>query len=171
MGVPFGVTMEISSPEAFVKPPFYEDGLLFGCTHCGACCKQKESHVFLTATDFRRLAEHLELTDEEFFLEYCQPVDRCLATRVSLVAEEDGACIFLSEDGCDVYEARPRQCRHFPFWQQNLLDRTTFEGVAQHCPGLGQGTLCTGADIKARLLAEEQEPLLDLSESDPTSAE
>ncbi len=46
--------------------------------------------------------------------------------QLSLMEHSDGRCIFLKEDGCAFYEARPEQCRNFPHtWR-----------VAEGCPAL-----------------------------------
>ena len=44
---------------------------------------------------------------------------------------------------CSVYEARPMQCRTWPFWKVNLASRQAWESVkkATPCPGMGSGTL------------------------------
>lgn len=46
--------------------------------------------------------------------------------QLSLAEYPDGRCIFLGEDGCEFYDARPEQCRNFPHtWR-----------VSSGCPAL-----------------------------------
>jgi Fe-S-cluster containining protein len=40
----------------------------------------------------------------------------------------EDACAFLDGARCTVYEARPTQCRTFPFWKENLRRRGSWEG-------------------------------------------
>lgn len=138
--------------------------LSFECTRCGDCCRKASGDLFLTAPDLRRIAEHLELTDEEFFLDYCEVVDLGLATRVSLVADESGACVFLGDQGCEIYEHRPLQCKTFPFWASNLTDADAWQSAGKDCPGIDQGRVWSPQEIAECVLRREQEPLLDVSD-------
>lgn len=140
-----------------------ESGLRFECTRCGACCRRDDGHLFLSAVDLRRLAEHLTLSDEEFFLQYCEIVDVRLAQRVSLAADPDGRCVFLDGNRCAVYEHRPLQCRSFPFWASNLADTEAWNSVGQVCPGVNQGRLWPSQELEEILERSEQEPLIDVS--------
>jgi Fe-S-cluster containining protein len=99
----------------------------FKCTGCGECCRWGGS-VLLNDTDIARLAIHLDLTEEEFIEKQTRiaPNRRQLA----LLDQSDGSCAFLKGDRCSVYEARPLQCRSFPYaWS-----------VAQGCPELDRLT-------------------------------
>jgi Fe-S-cluster containining protein len=115
--------------------PWYKKGLKFACTHCNRCCTV-EGNVWVTRREAQRLAEHLELSLEEFGRRYLRLVDG----RNSLTERSDGACVFWDE-GCTVYEARPEQCRTFPFWKENLTTRGAWERVAYDCEGIGEGRL------------------------------
>ncbi|MBN1612517.1 MAG: YkgJ family cysteine cluster protein [Polyangiaceae bacterium] len=144
--------------------PFYAAGLRFSCTRCGDCCRRPSGHLFLSAADLRRLARALRLSDEEFFLAYCEVVDVELAQRVSLVATEDDSCVLLGDQGCTVYEHRPLQCRAYPFWGTSLVDAKAWDAVAASCPGVGGGWLWSKECIEQWLHRREQEPLLDVGE-------
>lgn len=140
-------------------------GFRFDCTQCGACCQREAGHLFLSALDLRRLAEHLSLSDEEFFLQYCEIVDVRLAQRVSLAAESDGRCVFLDGSRCSVYEQRPLQCRTFPFWSSNVVDAETWNRAGQDCPGINQGRVWPLHEIEQILECSEREPLLDVADT------
>jgi hypothetical protein len=51
---------------------------------------------------------------------------------------------------CTVYEARPRQCRTWPFWDSNLKRPEDSRHTCQVCPGSGQGKLHSIEVIEAQ---------------------
>ncbi|MFZ5798234.1 MAG: YkgJ family cysteine cluster protein [Desulfobulbus sp.] len=84
------------------------------CNYCpGYCCYRLEgSMLLLSATDINRLARHLRLSDGEIRRRY-------LENKNTFKVKEDGSCIFQAPDRmskrCTVHEARPDQCRNFPY--------------------------------------------------------
>lgn len=84
----------------------------FKCSGCGECCRWTGS-VLLCDSDISRLANYLELSEQEFIDRHTRlaPNRRQLA----LLDQSDGSCAFLDGDRCSIYEARPEQCRTFPF--------------------------------------------------------
>lgn len=123
--------------------PWYDDGLRFRCSGCGACCRV-EGHVWVDKTAIRRLAEHLALALDEFGRRYLRRVGR----RYSLVEKPNHDCVFW-DDGCTVYEARPPQCRTFPFWRENLADPAAWAEAGEDCRGIGHGRLYPAAEVGA----------------------
>ncbi len=75
---------------------------------------------------------------------------RQVGTRESLVEYSDGDCIFLDPQkrNCLVYEARPIQCRTWPFWDSNLESQDTWEQAAENCPGCNRGPVYPLAHIE-----------------------
>ena len=79
---------------------------------------------FLTDADIKELAGHLAMNEVDFIAQYTRLASN--RAQLSLKDQADGSCIFLDGDMCEVYEARPLQCRSFPAaWQ-----------VRQGCPEL-----------------------------------
>jgi Fe-S-cluster containining protein len=126
-----------------MKRPWYADGLRFECTRCGDCCRGEPGFVWVDREEARRLAALLGLPVKQFRERFCRRV----SDRTSLKERPNWDCIFW-DGGCTVYEARPRQCRTFPFWSQNLTDRNEWEYVKSRCPGCGKGRLHTLAEIR-----------------------
>ena len=116
------------------KNRFYADGLNFECTGCGNCCKLAGGFVYVTDTEIRNLAELLSLSLSDF-------TDRYLETHDGrdVLRSNAEACVFLKDNACSVYGARPMQCRTFPFWAVNLKSLYRWKIIALECEGLGRG--------------------------------
>jgi len=80
--------------------------------------------VLLTEEDITRLSVSTGLSEEKFIERYT--VLAANRRELSLSEYPDGCCVFLEENGCEFYDARPAQCRDFPHsWR-----------VAEGCPAL-----------------------------------
>jgi Fe-S-cluster containining protein len=126
--------------------PWYRDGLRFACTGCGACC-HGPGYVWVDRAEIEALARFLELDGDAFGRRYLRRVDG----RLALVDGPNEACIFW-RDGCRVYAARPRQCRTFPFWSDNLRSKAAWNRVAAESPGVNQGRLYSRQEIEHLLV-------------------
>ena len=104
-----------------MKKPF--NFAKFVCTQCGDCCRWP-GYVHLTYEDIRLMAAELNLQEEVFIEQYTRLSPN--RSQLALRDQADGSCIFLQENQCTVYQARPLQCRSFPkAWQ-----------VGEGCPEL-----------------------------------
>ena len=85
----------------------------FTCWQCGNCCRIP-GYVRLTPADVTRLAAQEGCDATAFTARFTELTrDR---SGLTLREQTDGACVFLRTDGgCVVYEARPQQCRDFPY--------------------------------------------------------
>lgn len=122
---------------------WYKDGLRFECTQCGRCCTGAPGYVWLTRAEITELAELLGLAVEQFTKRFVRKVGR----RYSLKEKANNDCVFF-DGGCTVYSARPRQCRTYPFWPENLKSPQAWDDVAQECPGVGTGKLYPPEEIQ-----------------------
>lgn len=142
--------------------PFYNDGLQFECVQCHACCRHDPGYVFLSQRDLNRLARGTDLDEASFKEKYTRVVDFGFVKRLSLTEKKNYDCIFWKEGiGCSVYEHRPLQCRAFPFWEANLVDKETWDATGQSCPGVNRGKLHRKEDIESWLRTRSAEPLLE----------
>jgi len=130
------------------KKPWYHAGLKFECTQCGDCCTGAPGYVWVNKEEIAGLADLLKLEVAEFERRYVRQV----GIRKSLIEFPNGDCVFLHSEsrGCQVYEARPRQCRTWPFWNSNLASPEAWQRTAQHCPGCNRGKLVTLEKIEAQ---------------------
>jgi Fe-S-cluster containining protein len=119
------------------EPVWFGEGLRFRCTGCGRCCTGSSGSVNVTREDVARLAEHHGQTAGAFSREYT----RRLNGRRVLVNRPGGTnCIFLKNNACSVYEARPVQCRTYPWWLANIQDAESWAETAKACEGIDHPT-------------------------------
>ncbi|VGO15901.1 hypothetical protein PDESU_04489 [Pontiella desulfatans] len=84
----------------------------FKCSGCGECCRWTGS-VLLTKADIPRMASLLGTSEQEFIDAHTRLAPN--RKQLALLDQSDGSCAFLQGDRCSIYEARPEQCRTFPF--------------------------------------------------------
>jgi Fe-S-cluster containining protein len=132
------------------KRPFYHEGLQFECTRCGGCCSGFPGYVWLAETEVDRLSDHLGIERAEFISRYTKFVRGIGQPRISLIEKEGFDCIFF-DDGCTIYEARPYQCRSYPFWSRNIVSLSDWEQTADFCPGVNRGRNYSQEEIDAFL--------------------
>ncbi|MBL1217313.1 MAG: YkgJ family cysteine cluster protein [Planctomycetes bacterium] len=127
-----------------IETEWYQDGLRFECTMCGRCCTGPPGYVWVTDDEISALATLVGMARHAFADTYTRP----LAGRTSLTEVETRHgfdCVFLKRDEatgtatCSVYEARPQQCRTWPFWPENLTSERAWKQAGRVCPGLGSG--------------------------------
>ena len=128
------------------SPTFFDKGLYFECVRCGACCTGDPGTVYIGETEIPVIADFLGIPPQAFLKEYCYPY----RNSYSLKEEVDGRCVFF-ENGCRIYQVRPRQCRTFPFWIDHMRSETKWEKIAKECPGIGQGRLYSKEMILAAI--------------------
>lgn len=86
--------------------------------------------------EIARIADYRGETVEAFSGRFVRQVGR----RYSLIEKPNHDCVFWdARKGCTVYEARPEQCRSWPFWPENLDSPEDWDHVRSVCPGSGNG--------------------------------
>lgn len=129
---------------------WWSEGVRFECQGSGKCCMSRGQYgyVYFTLKDRKRIARHLGISTSEFTKKYCAKTNGYFHLKHS---KDEVDCRFLSDKKCTVYEARPTQCRTWPFWPEVMYAKTWTEEVKSFCPGVGKGRLYTAEEIKARL--------------------
>lgn len=113
--------------------PWFKEGLKFKCTGCGACCTGSPGYVFLTEHDEKRIANFLKISIPEFQKKFT----RIFMGRRSLNEDpKNFDCIFLKNNQCSLYEARPKQCRTYPFWSGIMQKKEHWEEEKGYCEGI-----------------------------------
>lgn len=127
---------------------FFDEGLRFECTGCGDCCCGAPGTVFVNREEADRIARHLQLDVGDFLSRYAYPVEGGHSLKE---VGDDYACIFFKDNRCTIYEARPVQCRTYPFWVENVRSEVAWKKTRRVCPGVDRGRLYTRVEILARL--------------------
>lgn len=128
---------------------WYRDGLQFECTQCGDCCTGSPGFVWVTDKEIEEIAQVLDKPVGEIRLLYTRPA----RGMISLREFPNGDCIFLDPKtrGCQVYQARPIQCRTWPFWRVNIDSPKHWEETQKICPGAGRGNFVSLESIQEQL--------------------
>ncbi len=106
----------------------------------------------MTKANLKRAAALLGMSVRTFEARYVYRTRHLLRLRKPRGAE----CPFLTEAGCAIHDAKPTQCRAFPFWPELIGDRKEWRATARRCPGIGRGPLIS-IDAALRVAGEMRE--------------
>ena len=133
--------------------PWYHQGLQFTCSGCGDCCSGSPGFVWVNAEEIEVMAAAINHSVDDFEKIYI----RKIGARKSLKELPNYDCVFLDEETrkCELYEARPTQCKTWPFWDSNLRSPEDWERTCEECPGSGSGKLYSLDLIEEQRLAKK----------------
>lgn len=114
--------------------PWYKEGLRFQCTECGKCCTGSPGYVWVTEEEMVSIAAFLKTPIDAFKKKYT----RQKYGRFALLEKdrENFDCVFLNGKACSIYSVRPKQCRTFPWWKENLQSEESWRAAKQYCEGI-----------------------------------
>jgi Fe-S-cluster containining protein len=132
-----------------LEKTWWKDGIRFECQGSGKCCVSHGEYgfVYVTAEDRLKMAKLLKISMQAFTKKYCTETDGFFHLNES----GNPACLFLKDKKCSVYEARPTQCRTWPFWPEVMNAKSWKTDVASFCPGVGKGRVWPAAEIESLL--------------------
>lgn len=115
------------------------------CHACRRCCHDKI--IQLNPYEVARLAGNRGMSTTEFLPRYTERSGTVLRR-----TEEDGACVFLTPEGCGVHPDRPLVCRLYPLGRRVTADGVeSFREVEPHPQTEGEyGTAGTVEDFLSR---------------------
>ena len=122
---------------------WFADGLRFSCTQCGNCCSGPPGFVWFNEDEGKAMAQKVGLPLNDFLRTFARTINGKWSLK-EVASGSQFDCVFLQRDDkgkalCRVYEARPQQCRTWPFWPELLGSRMAWDRAAQRCPGMNHG--------------------------------
>lgn len=146
------MSQEIEQRFAF---PWYRQGLHFSCTQCGKCCTGLPGFVWITDAEIVQMAQFLKISVSIFKRLYV----RRIGQRYALTERKSHqhSCVFYQNQQCQVYAARPLQCRAYPFWQENLLSEQSWTQTTQECEGIHSEAPLVAYETIEKLLEEQRQ--------------
>ncbi len=102
------------------------------CANCeGDCCRGESGYIWVNPKEMERIARFLKISIEEFKQEYLKKVGYRYSIK-EIQKNGEFFCLFFDQ-GCEIYEVRPSQCRSYPFWDHF---KTNKEEVCKECKGI-----------------------------------
>ena len=105
------------------------------CATCeGRCCTGESGYIFVTKAEIFKIAELLGMDVNEFGVKYLFKKGYKYSLKERKV-DDSYECVFYDKEknGCQIYEARPSQCKTFPFWD---YFKTHVDELKVECPGI-----------------------------------
>ena len=132
---------------------WFREGLCFSCTQSGNCCTGPPGAVWFNDAEGRAMAEKLDISVGQFYKHYTRKIGaRWSLTENVINGKYD--CVFLDRSskkpGCKLYDARPSQCRTWPFWPENLKSKLAWDRAKKEtpCPGMNSGKIVPASEIR-----------------------
>jgi Fe-S-cluster containining protein len=122
----------------------YPSNVQWRCVRCGACCGDVGDRVRMIMLLDKDL-DRIEATGENGFFEEWDE-----GSFSAIMKKVDGKCVFLTDEGCRIYDDRALLCRMYPFWLEKQGEMFVF-GVDKDCPGNGHGDFLNEAFFRALL--------------------
>jgi Fe-S-cluster containining protein len=107
-----------------------------GCKECcGNCCIGESGYIWISPIEIKNLAKELNITQENLKDKFLIKIKYKYSIKERKIDENNFACIFfdLNKKQCSIYNARPSQCRTFPFWE---YFKNNIEEVKKECPAI-----------------------------------
>ena len=105
------------------------------CATCqGRCCTGESGYIYVSKDEIKAIAEVLNIDINELRVEYLFKKGYKYSIK-ELKYNDSYECIFYDREsnGCKIYNARPIQCKTFPFWDY-YKSRVT--ELKEECPGI-----------------------------------
>jgi len=106
------------------------------CSKCeGNCCIGESGYIWINPNEMKTLSELLNITVEELKDNYVNKISYKYSIKEKKLSKNNYACVFFDTTlkQCSVYEARPKQCRTFPFWD---YFKENEKEVCEECPAI-----------------------------------
>jgi len=105
------------------------------CAMCeGRCCTGESGYIYVTKDEIKDIAEVLKIDINELRVKYLFKKGYKYSIK-EFKYNDSYECVFYDRqsNGCRIYNARPSQCKTFPFWDYY---KTRVDELKQECPGI-----------------------------------
>ena len=105
------------------------------CATCeGRCCTGESGYIYVTKDEIKDIAEVLKIDINELRVKYLFKKGYKYSIK-EFKYNDSYECVFYDREsnGCQIYNARPSQCKTFPFWDYY---KTRVNELKQECPGI-----------------------------------
>jgi Fe-S-cluster containining protein len=139
----------------FTGKEWWREGVRFECTGSGKCCTShgEFGFVYLSLEDRQRFAKSFKMRTSDFTRKFCEKTGGIWHLKED---PKNPDCLFLKDKSCSVYEARPAQCRTWPFWPEVMNAKAWSKDVKSFCPGVGRGPVIPAEKIEHQIREQIQ---------------
>jgi len=105
------------------------------CATCqGRCCTGESGYIYVNKDEIENISKLLKLDIKDFVRDYLYKKGYKYSIK-ELKYNDSYECVFYDREsnGCGIYDARPLQCRTFPFWDYY---KTRVDELKLECPGI-----------------------------------
>ena len=105
------------------------------CDSCeGRCCTGESGYIYVSKSEIEDISVLLNLNVNDFVSEYLFKKGYKYSIK-EIKHNGSHECVFYDREnnGCGIYNARPQQCRTFPFWDYY---KTRVDELKLECPGI-----------------------------------
>ena len=105
------------------------------CQSCGGrCCTGESGYIYLNSNEIEQIADLLGLEIDMFIKDYLYKKGYKYSIK-EIKYQGSYECVFFDRENqhCSIYQARPLQCRTFPFWDYY---KQRIDELKQECPGV-----------------------------------
>lgn len=115
----------------------YPNEIIWKCQRCTLCCKDSSKHIRhikLLKQEGISLSRKIKIPMENFTV---PTLDKIYSHEI---LKNNGKCIFLKDNICNIYEIRPLVCRFYPF-EMKLIDNNVFQILfsGKECSEINKG--------------------------------
>jgi len=106
------------------------------CSKCeGNCCIGESGYIWINPREIEDLSKLLNISTDELKEKYLNKINYKFSIKEKKLAQNNYACAFfdLNLKQCSIYDARPSQCRTFPFWDYFKENK---KEVYAECPAI-----------------------------------
>jgi len=117
----------------------YPKHVRFVCKRCAKCCGDTEERVRQILL-LKIEAERISQRTLKGICEFAEKIEGSEPYVYRMKKTDDGKCVFLKDNLCSIYPARPLICRFYPFQLKNIGNGRFVFTYTDECPGIGDGS-------------------------------